>query len=218
VGKYKRNVMSWYAAVYCAFTADGTAIEGDERPVPMFYQLIDSAFDSHDKELLVHLVENIQELITDMGLIRTALQLIKYILERLPDQAAIDAVDAVKLERGGVYQYDIVKLIGNTFSTAKNYFPAEIDAFIQKDIVGLSFPGAGAYREDILNYHPSGETLQDVLTHKFGNFLIYSLLHTEPIDRFAEEVIAASVSTPNSFAWFEQAVRIMVKHLFGKKL
>ena len=217
-GKYKRNIMSWYAAVYVAYAGDGQTLEGDERAVPVFYQLIEKAFDDHDKELLIHLIENIQELIADMGYIQTALPLLKNILERLDTQATIDAIDAISLDRGGVYQYDIVKLIGNVLSTAKHYFPTEIDTFIQKEVVGLSFPGAKTYREDVLNYHPSGESLQDVLTHKFGNFLIYSLLNVEAIDDFAVEAIEASTSANNSFAWYEQCVRVLVKHLFNKKL
>jgi hypothetical protein len=210
--------MSWYAAVYVAYAGDGQTLEGDERAVPVFYQLIEKAFDDHDKELLIHLIENIQELIADMGYIQTALPLLKNILERLDTQATIDAIDAISLDRGGVYQYDIVKLIGNVLSTAKHYFPTEIDTFIQKEVVGLSFPGAKTYREDVLNYHPSGESLQDVLTHKFGNFLIYSLLNVEAIDDFAVEAIEASTSANNSFAWYEQCVRVLVKHLFNKKL
>ena len=70
----------------------------------------------------------------------------------------------------------------------------------------------------MLNYHPSGESLQDVLTHKFGNFLIYTLLNVEAIDDFAVEAIEASTSANNSFAWYEQCVRVLVKHLFNKKL
>jgi hypothetical protein len=217
-GKYKRNIMSWYAAVYVAYAGDGQALEGDERAVPVFYQLIEKAFADRDKELLIHLIENIQELIADMGYIQTALPLLKNILERLDTQETIDAIDAISLERGGVYQYDIVKLIGNVLSTAKHYFPTEIDTFIQKEVVGLSFPGAKTYREDVLNYHPSGESLQDVLTHKFGNFLIYTLLNVEAIDDFAVEAIEASTSANNSFAWYEQCVRVLVKHLFNKKL
>ena len=207
-GLYKRNVMSWYAAVCHAYG----------QGVPVFYELIDRAIAADDRELLIHLVENISELITDMGHIDTALALVKYILEKYDTQQKLDRLDQVPLERGGVYQYDLVRLIGNVFSTAKNYFPAEVDAFIQKEVVGLSFPGARTYREDILNYHPSGENLQDLLTHKFGNFLMYSLLNVEAIDDFAVEAIAASADASDSFAWFEKGVKVMVKHLFNKKI
>ena len=215
-GKYKRNVMSWYAAVCCAYAADGQPLLGDECPVPVFYRLIDKAIAENDKELLYHLVENILELITDMGYIKTALQLVRYILQQFDTQEKIDRIDQVSVDRQGLYQDDLVKLMGNVFSTAKNYFPAEIDSFIQKEVMELEFPGAKTYREDILNYHPSGENLQDVLTHKFGNFLMYTLLNVSQIDDFCQEAIGKSASASNSFAWYEQAVKVVVKHLFEK--
>ena len=220
-GLYKRNVMSWYAAVYCAYSGDGNALSGDIQPVPVFCELIDQAIRENDRELLWHLVENISELITDMGHIHTALGLVLYILRRFPAQQDIDRIESSTSDgrqRGGIYQYDLVRLIGNVFSTAKNYFPAEVDLFIQKEVVGLTFPGARTYREDILNYHPSGETLSDLMTHKFGNFLMHSLLSVEAVENFAVEAIAAAADARDSFSWYERAIRILVRHLFGKKL
>ena len=218
VGMYKRNVMCWYAAVYCSHTSDGIPLPGDERPVPRFYDLIDLAMASNDKELLFHLIENISELITDMGYVQTALQLLKHILLNYDTKEKVKQIDAIMLTRGGIYQYDLVKLVGNVFSTAKNYFAQQIDAFLQKEIIGLSFPGAATYREDILNYHPSGENLSDLLTHRFGNFLMWGLLNTEVADNFAIEVIGASTKAKDSFAWYEQGVKIFIKHFFGVKI
>lgn len=218
VGMYKRNVMCWYAVVYCSHTGDGIPMQGDERPVPKFYELIDLAIETNNKELLFHLIENISELITDMGYIRTALQLLKHILLQYDTQEKVDRLDAIQLTRNGIYQYDLVKLVGNVFSTAKNYYAQQIDTFIQKEIIGLSFPGASTYREDILNYHPSGENLSDLLTHRFGNFLMWGLLNVEAIDNFAIEAIAASTKTKDSFGWFEQGVKVFIKHFFGVKI
>lgn len=218
VGLYKRNVMCWYANVYCAHSGDNVPQEGDERAVPIFYDLIDKAIQDNDKELLFHLIENISELITDMGYIHTALQLLKHILVQYDTQEKVDRLNGVVLQRGGIYQYDLVKLVGNVFSTAKNYYAEEIDAFIKKEIVGLSFPGVGVYREEILNYHPSGETLSDLLTHRFGNFLMWALINIPAADDFATEAIAASTKTSDSFSWYEQGVRIFVKHFFGVKI
>lgn len=218
IGMYKRNVMCWYAVVYCSYTGDGIAHPNDERPVPEFYNLIDKAIEDDDKELLFHLIENISELITDMGYVQTALLLLKHILIQYGTQEKVDRLNSVQLTRGGIYQYDLVKLIGNVFSTAKNYYAQEVDAFIQKEIVGLSFPGVSTYREEILNYHPSGENLSDLLTHRFGNFLMWGLLNIEPIDKFSAEAIAASTKTKDSFAWYEQVVKIFIKHFFGVKI
>lgn len=218
MGRYKRNLMCWYAVVYCSHAGDGVALPGDERPVPRFYELIDQAIDSNDKELLFHLIENISELITDIGYVQTALHLLKHILVRYDTQEKVDALDAVHLDRDGIYQYDLIRLVGNIFSTAKNYNPQAIDLFIQREIVGLSFPGVNTYREEILNYHPSGENLSDLLTHRFGNFLMWGLLNVGAADDFAVEAIAASTKAKDSFAWYEQGVKIFVKHFFGVKI
>jgi hypothetical protein len=218
IGMYKRNVMCWYAVVYCSHTGDDIPMKGDKRAVPKFYDLIDQAIQTNDKELLYHLVENISELITDMGYVKTALQLLKHILLQFDTQEKVDRIDAITLSRGGIYQYDLVKLVGNVLSTAKNYYAQQIDTFIQKEIIGLDFPGASTYREDILNYHPSGENLSDLLTHRFGNFLMWGLLNVEAADDFAIEAIAASTKTRDSFGWYEQGVKIFIKHFFGVKI
>ena len=84
--------------------------------------------------------------------------------------------------------------------------------------MGLSFPGVNTYREDILNYHPSGENLSDLLTHRFGNFLMWGLLNVEAADDFAIEAIAASTKAKDSFAWYEQGVKIFIKHFFGVQI
>lgn len=215
-GKYKRNVMSWYAAIYCTYAGECKPLEGDTRCVPAFYRLIDEAFDNNDRELMIHLVENIMELVTDMDYYDLALDLLKYIMQKFDSKEKISRMDGVRLQRSGLYEYDIVKLIGNVLGTAKNYCPERVNAFIQRELTTLPFPGVDSYQESILNYNPSGESLQDVLTHKFGNFLIVALLDIRPVDDFAIEAINAVTASDNSFAWFEQVVKILIRHLFGR--
>ena len=137
---------------------------------------------------------------------------------RYDTQAKVNALNAVTLERDGIYQYDLVRVVGNILSTAKNYAPQTIDNFIQREIAGMSFPGADQYREEILNYHPSGETLSDLLTHRFGNFLMWGLINVGAADDFAIEAIAAATKSKDSFAWYEQGVKIFIKHFFGVKI
>lgn len=219
IGKYKRNVMCWYAVVYGAYSGgDGKTIAGDNTPVPCFYQLIDKAIVDNDKELLFHLIDNISELITDMGYILTAKQLIKYILTQYNSEEKVRIIDNVKIDRNGIYQYDLIQLIGSVFSTAKNYFPQEIDIFIQQEISGLKFPGVTTYRENIVNYLPCGEQLSDLLTHKFGNFLMRLLLEEEEVGDFAKTVIAYSLETKSSIAWYEKVVKYGAFRIFNLKL
>ena len=82
----------------------------------------------------------------------------------------------------------------------------------------LPFPGVSSFREDILNYHPNGERLSDLLTHRFGNFLISSLAHQPKVSDFALEAICSAEKAKNATDWYEQAIRIMIKHMFGKKI
>ena len=215
-GKYKRNLMSWYSAVYCTYAGECGCLEGDERCVPAFYDLIDEAIGNNDRELLIHLIDNIMELVTDMGYYNLALDLLKYIMIRYDSNEKIARIDQVETHRKGIYEYGIVKLIGNVLSTAKNYCPERVNSFIQRELSALPFPGISSYQDSILNYNPSGESLQDVLTHKFGNFLIFSLLNVRPVDTFSIEAMGATTKSRNSFAWFEQVVKILIKHLFQK--
>lgn len=213
-GRYKRNVMSWYAAVFFATSPDCNQTDSDAMPA--FYSLIDLATKNKDRELLTHLVENIQEMITDIGLPRAALQLLKHIMSKFNTIEQVNEYDNTTSQRDGTYQFGIVKLIGNVLSTAKNYCPELVNQFLQQDVACLPFPGINSYRDSLLNYNPSGESLQDVLTHKFGNFLIFSLVNVEAIDNFSVEAIAAASRSKDAFAWFEQVVKILIRHLFIK--
>lgn len=218
LGLYKRNVMNWYAVVYCTHSSDGKALDGDERCVPTFYALIDRAIENNDKLLLFHLIENISELISDYGYIHTALDLLLHIIKAYDTKEKVDKLDAVVINRDGIYTQTLVSLIGNVLSTAKNYFAEDVDSFLKRDLVGLSFPGVSKYREQILSYNPSGESLSDLFTHKFGNFVMWSLLHEPAVGRFSIEAIQSVKGTKNCFEWFDKVIRILMKHMFNKKV
>lgn len=218
LGLYKRNVMNWYAVVYCTHSGDGRPLEGDECCVPLFYKMLEQAIDKNDKLLLFHLIENISELITDFGYIRTALDLLLYIFKTYNTSQKVDCLDAVETGRDGIYALSLVSLIGNTLSTAKNYFPEDVDSFIKRDIVGLTFPGISKYREQILSYNPSGETLSDLFTHKFGNFLMWSLLHEPSVEQFAIKAMSSAYESKDCFDWFDKVIRILVSDMFNAKI
>ncbi|MDR1583900.1 MAG: hypothetical protein LBS55_11715 [Prevotellaceae bacterium] len=215
---YKRNVMNWYCVVYCCRSGDNVIRKDDKRCVPVFYQLLDEAFSGNDKELLYHLIENISELVSDYGYILTALDLLKYIMIQIDSIEKVNVLDAILLERSGIYKENIIPLIGKVLSTTKNYFPVEVDHFIEKELVRLKFPGVAKYRAEILSYNPSGETLSDLFTHKFGNFLMWALLNEEEVDKFAYEAMSLSVDSSNCIQWFDKVVRSLFKTLFKVKL
>jgi len=213
---YKRNVMTWYAMVYCVRYGDNRDPEG--KSVPAFRQLIRQAIEMRDKELLVHLLNNISELITDSGYIYTSLDLLQYVMEQIPSQKMLDEFDAHADLRYPDTKESIITLIGKILGTAKNYFPVQVNAFLTKDIISLSFPGIGEYKDEILGYNPGGERLSDLFTHKFGNALIYTLIHEEAIDDVVVQSLQATNKANDSFQWFEQVVKIVFNKMFNLHL
>ena len=218
LGLYKRNVMNWYAVVYCTHSSDGMPLEDDERCVPLFYNMIDKAIAENDRMLLFHLIENISELISDFGYIHTSLNLLLHIMKAYDTEEKVAQLDAVQVDRDGIYTQTLVSAVGNTLSTAKNYFAEEVDSFIKRDIVGLPFPGVPKYREQILSYNPSGESLSDVFTHKFGNFLMWALINEPAVDKFAIESMMSAEQAKDCFDWFNRVIKILFKDMFNAKV
>lgn len=214
-GLYKRNVMNWYCVAYSCHSGDNTAHPGDSRPVPVLYELIDQAVATADKDLMFHLLENLSELVGDFGYVRTALAAVKYIMEQYPDRESVARLDKAATPSGRYRDETLERAIGQVLSTAKTYFPAETDAFLRSDIVGLKFPGVENYNEEILNFHPGGETLADLFTHKFGNFLLWALLNEQEVDDFAREAVCAAIPARDAFAWFDQVIRILCRRMFN---
>ena len=202
---YKRNVMTWYAMVWAC--RNGDVRDPNCTNAPLFRRLIEDAVRKHDTRLLVHLIDNISELVTDSGYIHTALDLLLSVIRLIDSEE--------KLQR---FDEDIVTIIGKVLGTAKNYFPAEVNAFLKKDLSGLSFPGISKYKDELLSYNPGGERLSDLFTHKFGNFLIWSLVHEEAVDEFAYEAMCLAPESKDSFEWFDKVVRVLFRHLFKVKI
>lgn len=217
-GFYKRNVMTWYCIVYCSHIGDGNIRKGDTKCVPLFYSLIDMAIEQNDRELLIHLIENISELITDFGYINTAMGLLKYILIKYDTEEKVNKINEVETSRTGIYQYDLIGVIGNVLSTAKNYHQTEVNSFIKKEIYDLSFPGIPIYKDEILSYSPSGENLSDLFTHKFGKFLTWGLLFENTIDNFAYEAMCTATNSHDCFEWYEKVVKVLLRYIFNIKL
>ena len=141
-----------------------------------------------------------------------------HILKAYDTTSKVEALDSVAVDRDGIYNLTLVSLIGNTLSTAKNYFADEVDSFIKRDIVGLSFPGISKYREQILSYNPSGESLSDLFTHKFGNLLMWSLLHEPAVGNFSIEAMQSAEQAKDCFDWFDRVIRILIKTMFNAKV
>lgn len=213
---YKRNVMTWYAMVYCVRHGDNR--DPEQQSVPYFRQLIDRAIVTRDKELLVHLLNNISELVTDSGYIYTSLDLLESVMRQIPSQQVLDELEINVNLRYPDTKESIITLIGKTLGTAKNYFPQQVNAFLTKDIINLTFPGIDKYKDDILGYNPGGERLSDLFTHKFGNALIYTLIHEQAIDDVVVGALQAAGRTNGSYQWFEEVVKIVFNKMFNLRL
>ena len=213
---YKRNVMTWYAMVYCVRYGDNR--DPEAKSVPAFRQLINRAIETRDKELLVHLLNNISELVADSGYIYTSLDLLLSVMEQIPNREILDEFEQNINPRYPDTSESIITLIGKILGTAKNYFPQQVNAFLTKDIIRLTFPGIGDYKDDILGYNPGGERLSDLFTHKFGNALIYTLIHEEAIDDVVVQSLQATEKANDSFEWFEYVVKIVFNKMFNLRL
>lgn len=213
---YKRNVMTWYAMVYCARHGDDRDPSG--QSVMGFRKLINQAIESRDKELLVHLLNNISELVSDSGYIYTSLDLLESVMKHIPSQDVLDEFEQNANPRYAETQESIITLIGKILGTAKNYFPQQVNAFLTKDIINLPFPGIDKYKDDILGYNPGGERLSDLFTHKFGNALIYTLIHEEAVDEVAVDSLAAASKSSGSYKWFEEVVKVTLNKMFNLRL
>lgn len=214
-GLYKRNVMNWYCDVYCAHSGDDVPHEGDAESVPVFREMIVDAVQRRDKTLLCHLLDNVSELISDNGLVKTALSLLLHTMKCIPDAGTLAEIDS---SGDGRYPQSTVQTIGNVLATAKNYFPSEVDAFLKRDVTGLSFPGVAKYRDEVLGYSPGGESLSDLFTHSFGNFVIWSLVNFGPFKEFSARVIGMSADASDCFEWYDMVIREGFRTTFNVKL
>lgn len=91
--------MNWYCDVYCAHYGDNVAHEGDSTAVPIFYKLIEDGIARRDRTLLMHLLDNVSELVSDNGLIKTALALLFHTMSLLGDSAAVKEIDSAPSDR-----------------------------------------------------------------------------------------------------------------------
>ena len=204
---YKRNVMTWYSIV-CAYRQGDVRREAYQSS-PLFYQLIDEAVEHNDGELLAHLMDNISELVSDAGYANTALDLLSHVMRRVDSEERLAALGL---------QQTMPQQIALLLSTAKSYAPNEVNSFLSNEILQLPFPGVENYRDDILNYTPCGEKLSDVLTHRFGNFVIYALIHQGDVEDFCYNASQRLADTRDFSEWLAQVVRMLLRDMLRIKI
>lgn len=209
---YKRNVMAWYCMVYCKRNG-GDKHDNNAESVPLMRKLIDTAIKNRDKELLMHLLQNINELITDAGYIYTAKDLLYYVMEQIPNVQTIEEFENNVNNRYPDTQESIVAMIGRILGTAKLKFSQQINEFLKKETVGLSFPGLPQYSETLLSYNPESEKFSDLITHKFGNFVIKSIINEPVIDDVIVDICKPMPKVKSADQWISQAMKVVFKYI-----
>lgn len=209
---YKRNVMAWYCMVYCKRNG-GDKHDKNAEYVPLMRKLIDTAIKNRDKELLMHLLQNINELITDAGYIYTAKDLLYYVMEQIPNVQTIEEFENNVNNRYPDTQESIVAMIGRILGTAKLKFSQQINEFLKKETVGLSFPGLSQYSETLLSFNPESEKFSDLITHKFGNFVIKSIINEPVIDDVIVDICKPMPKVKSADQWISQAVKVVFKYI-----
>lgn len=209
---YKRNVMAWYCMVYCKRNG-GDKHDKNAESIPLMRKLIDTAIKNRDKELLMHLLQNINELITDAGYIYTAKDLLYYVMEQIPNVQTIEEFENNVNNRYPDTQESIVAMIGRILGTAKLKFSQQINEFLKKETVGLSFPGLPQYSETLLSYNPESEKFSDLITHKFGNFVIKSIINEPVIDDVIVDICKPMPKVKSADQWISQAVKVVFKYI-----
>lgn len=214
---YKQYPLNWYGAAYCKHFGDGGTRPGDPYPLPVFRNLIDKAFEDEDKELLYYCLENITTLVTDFSRPESAIQLFDYVISLFEHESEIRAFDRQETDREE-HKKDLRTFLCSMIGTIKSYYPKEVAYFIQHKLTHSKFPDMERFREDLVNYNQSHESIGDLLTHKFGNFIIWGLLHDKDVGRFFMDAFRVGGEVKDYFGWFDGVVRLSFKRLFGIKV
>ncbi len=210
---YKQYPLNWYGAAYCKHWGDGGIKPGDPYPLPVFRNLIDKAITRKDKELLYYCLENIATLVTDFSKPISAIQQFEYVINQIHHEKTISDFDAITTNREE-HKKDLRTFLCSTIGTIKSYYPKEVANFIHNKLTNSQFPNMDRFREELMLYNQSHESIADLLTHKFGNFVIWGLLHDKAVNQFFIEGFKAGGEVNDYFEWFDGIVRLSFDKLF----
>jgi hypothetical protein len=214
---YKQYPLNWYGAAYCKHWGDGGLRPGDPYPLPVFRKLIDKAISRKDKELLYYCLENITSLVTDFSKSVSGIQLFEYVINQIRHERLIAEFDAIATDREE-HKPDLRTFLCSTIGTIKSYYPREVSFFIHNKLINSEFPDMERFREELINYNQSYESIGDLLTHKFGNFIIWSLLHDKSVGQFFIDGFMTGGEVEDYFEWFDGIVRLSFNRLFNIKV
>lgn len=213
---YKQYVLSWYAIAYCRHYGDGGIKPGDTGSAQLIRKTLTEAFCKKDKALLYNCIENIAMLAASSGYYKTSLQLFEYLIGLFKHESDIYEFDSIRLE-GKLYEKGLRSFLCDMLGTVKSYFPKEVDYFVVNKLKASSFPGLDTLRDEIFNHSLSHENIGDLLTHKFGNFVIWGIINDLDIRKFFMQICSFGPHGNEYLDWFESSIRYCFQEVLGVK-
>jgi hypothetical protein len=177
---------------------------------------MDLAYKKKDKALLYNCIENIAMLVPSAGYYKTSLQLFEHLIGMFKTESELNEFDLIRLE-GKLYEKGLRSFLCDMLGTVKSYYPKEVDHFIVNKLKAYQFPDLDAFREEIFNHSLSHEGIGDLLTHKFGNFVIWGILNDAAIRRFFIQICTFGPVARNYPEWFDHCIRHIFREVFGVK-
>jgi len=216
--KYKQYTLNWYGAIYCKKYGDGMCAPQDEYSVPVFRDVIEEAFYAQDKDLMFYAIENIAVLVSDFGYYKTALDLFEFILGLFKTESDIEkfAVGTdVEVEH---YDVDLRVFLSTVIVTIKNYFPKEVEKFINNDLAQTNFPEFEKFREELIRANEVHENFGDLITHKVGNFMVRGIVFDTDIRGFFTNIFHESNKSKNYIEWIDKVIVHILRTIFNVKV
>jgi hypothetical protein len=216
--KYKQYTLNWYGAIYCKKYGDGQVAPHDEYSVPVFRDVIEEAFYDQDKDLLFYCIENIAVLVSDFGYYKTALELFEFTLGLFKTESDIEKFsleNGVSVEH---YNVELRPFMSAVLVTIKNYYPKEVEQFINNDLAQTSFPDFEKFREELIRANEVHENFGDLITHKVGNFMVRGIVFDDDIRGFFTSIFNESNKSKNYIEWIDKVIIHILRVIFNVKV
>ena len=216
--KYKQYTLNWYGAIYCKKYGDGEVAPDDEFCVPVFREVIEEAFYSKDKDLLFYTIENIAVLVSDFGYYKTALELFEFILSLFKTESDIEKFSLANEVSVEHYDVELRPFMSAVLVTIKNYYPKEVEQFINNDLAQTSFPDFEKFREELIRANEVHENFGDLITHKVGNFMVRGIVFDDDIRGFFTSIFNESNKSKNYIEWIDKVIVYILRIIFNVKI
>jgi len=204
---YKQYTLNWYGALHSKLLGDG---RGDPA---LFRRYLREGFEKGDTRAFCYAVDNIAMLAADFGFWRSALSLFRYALGLFRTEADQERFGGAGFssEKAGTARgsFDVRTYLARSLATVRGYFGREVDRFVVDELAEMDFPGFGSFRDELVRYE-AGESIGDLLTHKFGNLFVLGIVRIPVVRR---EIMALLEAVPRQRSSAELANHIAEREL-----